>query len=178
MLLELDDRKSKVELELEDNKQSPEKIASLKGQSKQNLENLQKRREEIETELLNSEDKYNKIDSNIKEVQEKLTVLRENKARNEATLEGYSQRKKDLFFSIKNELNIEDESQVLSLSDLSEIERSQYPSIEEMETKLIEIRKKREAMGSVNLRADVETKKYEDEIKKWRMIDLIYIQLL
>ena len=35
-----------------------------------------------------------------------------------------------------------------------------------METKLIEIRKKREAMGSVNLRADVETKKYEDEIKK------------
>ena len=166
MLLELDDRKSKVELELEDNKQSPEKIASLKGQSKQNLENLQKRREEIETELLNSEDKYNKIDSNIKEVQEKLTVLRENKARNEATLEGYSQRKKDLFFSIKNELNIEDESQVLSLSGLSEIEPSQYPSIEEMETKLIEIRKKREAMGSVNLRADVETKKYEDEIKK------------
>ncbi len=166
MLLELDDRKSKVELELEDNKQSPEKIASLKGQSKQNLENLQKRREEIETELLSSEDKYNKIDSNIKEVQEKLTVLRENKARNEATLEGYSQRKKDLFFSIKNELNIEDESQVLSLSGLSEIEPSQYPSIEEMETKLIEIRKKREAMGSVNLRADVETKKYEDEIKK------------
>ena len=166
MLLELDDRKSKVELELEDNKQSPEKIASLKGQSKQNLENLQKRREEIETELLNSEDKYNKIDSNIKEVQEKLIVLRENKARNEATLEGYSQRKKDLFFSIKNELNIEDESQVLSLSGLSEIEPSQYPSIEEMETKLIEIRKKREAMGSVNLRADVETKKYEDEIKK------------
>ena len=115
---------------------------------------------------MNSEDKYNKIDSNIKEVQEKLTVLRENKARNEATLEGYSQRKKDLFFSIKNELNIEDESQVLSLSGLSEIEPSQYPSIEEMETKLIEIRKKREAMGSVNLRADVETKKYEDEIKK------------
>ena len=34
----------------------------------------------------------------------KLTELKENKARNEATIEGIENRKKDLLYSVKNEL--------------------------------------------------------------------------
>jgi hypothetical protein len=36
--------------------------------------------------------------------------LKENKARNEATIEGIENRKKDLLYSVKNELNIDDEN--------------------------------------------------------------------
>ena len=50
--------------------------------------------------LNSAEEKFNSINSNIKEIQEKLTNLRENKARNEATIEGIETRKKDLFYSI------------------------------------------------------------------------------
>ena len=48
------------------------------------------------------------------------------------------------------------------------------PSIKEQEEKLDNFKKNREAMGSVNLRADVETEKYKSNYqKKWKKIDLI-----
>ena len=81
-------------------------------------------------------------------------------------MSGIEQRKRDLIFSIKNELKIDNEKELLPVSDLNNIEKSQLPSIEEQEDKLEKIKKQREALGSVNLRADEETKKYSDEIKK------------
>ena len=64
-----------------------------------------RRNEELESELIKAEEKYNSINLNLKNIQEKLTIFRENKARNEATLSGIEQRKKDLIFSIKKALN-------------------------------------------------------------------------
>ena len=55
---------------------------------------------------------------------------------------------------------------LILISDLKELEENQMPSIENQEQKLNKIKKQREALGSVNLRADVETEKYRDEIKK------------
>ena len=43
-----------------------------------------------------------------KSVQEKLAILRENKARFGATLEGLQIRKKDLVDNIKNDLNMDE----------------------------------------------------------------------
>ncbi len=166
MIVELNARKNKIKLEIEENEKDPERIATSKGQNIQNLENTQKNNEEIELELNKAEEKYNAINKNLKDIQEKLTVLRENKARNEATLDGIDQRKKDLIFSIKNELKIENEKNLLASSDLNNLNKEQLPSINEQEEKLDRIKKQREALGSVNLRADEETKKYSDEIKK------------
>ena len=125
-----------------------------------------KRNDELAEELVVAEKKYNLINQNIKEINEKLSSLRENKARNEATIEGIENRKKDLAYSMKNELGIENENILLSLSDLNEVNENDFPSAEEQQEKIIKIKKDREALGSVNLRADEETKKYEDEIKK------------
>jgi len=106
---ELSSRKNKLFLELNDNQKNPERIATSKGQNLQNLENTKKRNEEIENELIAAEKKYNLINRNLKEIQIKLSDLKENKARNEATVEGIENRKKDLLHSVKNELNINDE---------------------------------------------------------------------
>ena len=166
MSLELNDRKSKIKKEIEDNQKNPEKIATNKGQIIQNLENTKKRSEEIDKELELAEEKYNSINQNINEIQEKLSNLRENKARNEATIEGIENRTKDLLYAVKNELNIGNESLLFSNSDLSNLTEDNFPSMSEQEGKVEKIKKQREALGSVNLRADEETKKYEDEIKK------------
>ena len=46
---------------------------------------------------MQAEKKYNLINQNIKEIQSKLSNLKENKARNEATIEGINDRKKDCY---------------------------------------------------------------------------------
>ena len=166
MISELNDRKNKLELELGDNQKNPERIATSKGQNLQNLENTKKRNQEIEIELIEAEKKYNAINENIREIQVKLTGLKENKARNEATIEGIENRKKDLLYSVKNDLNIESESSILAFSDLHELEGESLPTIQEQIDKIEKTKKKRDSLGSVNLRADEETKKYETEIKK------------
>ena len=163
---ELSDRKSKLLLELSDNQKNPERIATSKGQNLQNLENTKKRNEEIESELEEAEKKYNLINQNLKEIQLKLSDLKENKARNEATVEGIENRKKDLLHSIKNELNINEEASILPQSDLSNVSPDNLPSLEDQSQKVEKIKKQRDSLGSVNLRADEETRKYETEIKK------------
>jgi len=166
MISELNERENKIKLELNENKKNPERIATSKGQNLQNLENTKKRNEEIEIELVESEKKYNLINQNLKEIQSKLSDLKENKARNEATIEGIDNRKKDLLYSVKNELSIDDETSLLTQSDLSILSSKDFPSIEDQTEKVEKIKKQRESLGSVNLKADEETEKYETEIKK------------
>jgi len=166
MNLELTNRKNKLLTELNDNRKNPERIATSKGQNLQNLENTKKRNEEIENELLEAEKKYSAINQNLKEIQLKLSDLKENKARNEATIEGIENRKKDLLHSVKNELNINDEASLLPQSNLNDLSPEKLPSLEEQSQKAEKIKKQRDSLGSVNLRADEETKKYETEIKK------------
>jgi len=164
MLLKLNERKKDIELELEENQKNPEKIAISKGQNLQNLENTKKSNEELEIEIQKIEEKYDSINKNLKSVQEKFTVLREGKARLEATTEGIDQRKMDLIYMMKNELKIDNINNLLNMSDLSESES--MPSVEEQEKKLEKMEKNRESMGSVNLRADIETEKFRVTIKK------------
>ncbi len=166
MISELNERKEKLQSEINENQKNPERIANSKGQNLQNLENTKKRNEEIEMELVEAEKKYNFINQNLKEIQLKLSDLKENKARNEATIEGIDNRKKDLMYSVKNELNIENEISLLTQSDLNNLSLDKVPSIEDQAQKVEKIKKQRESLGSVNLRADEETKKYETEIKK------------
>ncbi len=177
MISELNNRKNKIKIEISENQKNPERIATSKGQNLQNLENIKKRNKEIESELIQAEKKYTAINENLKEIQLKLSDLKENKARNEATIEGIENRKKDLLYSVKNELNIDSETSILPQSDLNNIEIENLPSIEEQSEKIEKTKKQRESLGSVNLRADEETKKYETDIKKWKTTELIFILL-
>ena len=164
MLLELNNRKNKIESEIEENQKNPEKIAINKGQNIQNLDNTEKQNEDLDKEIDKVQTKYQSVNEDLKNIQEKFTILRENKARFEATIEGIDQRKMDLIYLVKNDLKIENINNLLSLSDLNNIEKT--PSIDTQELKLTKIKKERESLGSVNLRADVETEKFISTIKK------------
>ncbi len=164
MILELSNRVEKVELELKENQKNPEQIAINKGQNIQKLENTEKQINELNLEIEKVEANYIEANNKLKSIEEKSVVLRENKARFEATIEGIDQRKMDLIYIIKNELKLENINNLLSISDLNNLPK--LPSVNEQEEKLNILKKDRESLGSVNLRADEETEKYKKTIKK------------
>ena len=163
MINDLQERKKKVNNEMKENKKKPRNHRYNKGPKYTEFRKHKKRSEELTEELDFAEERFNKINNNINSVQEKLATLERKQARNEATLEGIATRKKDLFFSINAELNISDEIKLLSLSELNVEE---LPTIDNQIAAVEKIKKERESMGTVNPRADIETKKFEDEIKK------------
>ena len=121
---------------MKENQKNPEKIATHKGQNIQNLENTKRRSEELQAELEMAEKKFNLINENLGEIQEKLSSLRENKARNEATVEGINNRKKDLMYSVKNELGIESDSNLFASSDLIIIDEKNFLALKIKKKKL------------------------------------------
>ena len=98
MILELSNRIKKVELELDENQKNPEQIAINKGQNIQKLENTEKQNNDLEIEIEKVEANYIEANNKLRDIEEKSVVLRENKARQEATIEGIDQRKMDLIY--------------------------------------------------------------------------------
>ena len=163
MSKELNDRMNQLKIDLENIQKLPESIAIKKGQLMQNVSDTEDRKKEISEDLVKSEEEYQKINKELKQIQEKMMLLRESKARSGATLEGLENRKNDLIKSLKNDLNI-DERDLLSSSDLQSIQ--DLPNVVEQEDKLDAKKNIRDKLGSVNLRADEETQKYTINIKK------------
>jgi len=163
MSKELNERINKIKNDLEIITKLPEKIAIKKGQLMQNTSNTENEKISLSDELVKSEEEYQKINKQLKDVEQKMMLSRENKARSGATLEGLEKRKKDMVDNIKNDLNIS-EKNLLDHSDLKNIEN--LPNVVEQEDKLDAKKNDRERLGSVNLRADEETVQYKQTIIK------------
>jgi len=163
MLSELNERMNKVKIDLEKIEKLPEKMAIKKGQLIQNTSNTESEKQSFSEQLVSSEEEYQKINKELKLVEQKMMTARENKARSSATFEGLEKRKKDLISNIKNDLNIS-EKNLLNNSDLFDIEN--LPNVIDQEDKLDAKKIEREKLGSVNLRADEETENYQITIKK------------
>ena len=163
MLKELHGRVDKIKTDLENIVKLPETIAIKKGQLMQNTSDTENKKQELSNELTKAEEDYQKINRELKAVEQKMMIARENKARSGATLEGLQNRKKDLINALKNDLNI-DEKNLLDNSDLKNIK--DLPNVIEQEDKLDAKKNMRERLGSVNLRADEETEQYKTAIKK------------
>jgi len=163
MAKELFNRVGKIKVEIEEVTKLPETIAIKKGQLMQNTSTTENEKQNLSIELAKAEEKYREINKQLKIVEEKMMLARENKARSGATLEGLENRKKDLLGRIKSDLNINEKNLLLS-SDLKDLKT--FPSAVEQEDKLDAKKNERELLGSVNLRADEETEQYKITIKK------------
>jgi len=160
---ELNERINTVKTDIENIVKLPEQLAEKKGRLIQNTSDTENKKLEMSNELSQSEKIYQDINKELKEVEQKMMIARENKARSGATLEGLENRKKDLINTLKNDLNIS-ENQLLERSDLNNIK--EFPNVIEQEDKLDAKKNERERLGSVNLRADEETKEYLGTIHK------------
>jgi len=163
MAKELLSRVDKIKVEIEIIAKLPETIAIKKGQLMENTSTTENEKQSLSNQLDQAEVKYQEINKQLKIVEEKMMLARENKARSGATVEGLENRKKDLLGRIKNDLNI-NEKNLLINSNLKDL--TTFPNVIEQEDKLDAKKNQREQLGSVNLRADEETEQYKTTIKK------------
>jgi len=163
MIIELNERKNKQNLKLNELEKQPQTQAEKKGQISENLRISEKEKNENEILIEEIDNKIIELRNDLNSTKENSIEIRERKASSSATIEGLNKRKSDLLERVMTELNL-NENNLLDFSDLEKNE--EFPDTVTQEEFLDEKKREREKLGSVNLRADEETSKYEMEIKK------------
>ena len=163
MVSELTERKNKLNSQLNKLDNQPKIQAEKKGQISENLRISEEEKNDNEIIINNTDEKIETLRTKLNEVQEQSIQIRERKASSSATIEGLNKRKTDLLDRISSELNLTEEN-ILENSNLNGIE--DLPIAVDQEDILDKKKQEREKLGSVNLKADEETNKYEIEIKR------------
>ena len=163
MVGELTDRKNKLTDQLKELDNQPKAQAERKGQISENLRISDKEKIDNDTIIEETDRQIENLRSQLNEIQEQSIQIRERKASSGATVEGLQTRKSDLLDRINSELSLTEEN-ILENSNLNGIE--DLPNPVDQEDSLDKKKQERERLGSVNLKADEETSKYEEEIKK------------
>ena len=163
MVNELNDRKQKLDTKLNELEKQPQSQAEKKGQISENLRLSEKEKSENETLIEKVDFEISNLRDELNKTKESSIETRERKASSSATVEGLNKRKNDLLERIDTELNL-NENNILEFSNLEK--EDEFPDAVSQEEVLDAKKREREKLGSVNLRADEETTKYEVEIKK------------
>ena len=163
MVAELSDRKNKLNVQRDKLDNQPKFQAEKKGQISENLRISENEKNENEQIINTTDEKIENLRNQLNEIQEQSIQIRERKASSGATIEGLKKRKNDLVDRIISELNLTEEN-ILENSNLFGVE--ELPDAVNQEDLLDKKKQEREKLGSVNLKADEETVKYETEIKK------------
>ena len=163
MVAELIERKNKLSDQLKELENQPRVQAERKGQISENLRISDKEKVDNDIVIEETDKRIETLRTELNEIQEQSIQIRERKASSGATIEGLEKRKSDLLDRINTELNLT-EDDILENSNLNGVE--ELPNAIDQEDALDKKKQERESLGSVNLKADEETSKYEDEIKK------------
>tara|TARA_B100000902_G_scaffold387748_1_gene432327 strand:- start:57 stop:2453 length:2397 start_codon:yes stop_codon:yes gene_type:complete len=163
MVKELSERKNKFNSQLEKLENQPNIQAEKKGQISENLRISDQEKTDNEKIIDETDNKIENLRSQLNEIQEQSIQIRERKASSGATIEGLKKRKNDLIDRISSELSLTEEN-ILENSNLNGLE--ELPNHVDQEDMLDKKKQAREKLGSVNLKADEETSKYEEEINK------------
>ena len=163
MVGELSERKNKLNVQLEQLENQPRTQAEKKGQISEGLRISEKEKNDNEIIINETDNTIENLRSELNKIQEQSIQIRERKASSGATIEGLNKRKSDLLDRVNSELNLNEEN-ILENSNLNGLE--DLPNHIDQEDQLDKKKQVREKLGSVNLKADEETNKYEVEIKK------------
>ena len=163
MSIELNERKNKQNLKLNKLEKQPQTQAEKKGQISENLRISEKEKNENEILIEEIDSKIVDLRNELNNTKESSIEIRERKASSGATIDGLNKRRNDLLDRVMSELNLKEDS-LLEFSNLEKEE--EFPDTVTQEELLDKKKREREKLGSVNLIADEETSKYEDEIKK------------
>ena len=163
MVNELEERKIKFNDKLEEFESQPQSQAEKKGKISENLRISEQEKSANELKISDLDEKISELRKKMNFTKESSIEIRERKASSGATVEGLNKRRQDLLDRVQDELSL-NESELLNYSNLEK--EDEFPDALTQEELLDEKKRQRDKLGSVNLRADEETSKYEDEIKK------------
>ncbi len=163
MIIELNDRKNNLDTKLDKLEKEPQSQAEKKGQTSESLRLSDKEKQENEKIIYDLDQKIKSKKDELNNIKEKSIEVRERKASSGATVDGLKKRKNDLLEIIESELKL-NETNLLEFSNLDN--EDEFPDAVSQEELLDQKKRQRDKLGSVNLRADEEQTKYENEIKK------------
>ncbi len=163
MINELNNRKDAQKQKLNTLEEQPQSQAERKGQISESLRISEEEKKDNEILIEKLDEEINQLRIRLNSTKEESIEIRERKASSSATIDGLNKRRNDLLERVLTELNLK-ENEMLNFSNLKDT--PEYPDTVTQEELLDEKKREREKLGSVNLRADEETTKYEDEIKK------------
>ncbi len=163
MVNALSERKNKLDLQLDKLDNQPKLQAEKKGQISEGLRISELEKEQNESVINLTDEKIESLRTQLNDIQEQSIKIRERKASSGATVEGLKKRKNDLVDRISSELNLKEDN-ILENSNL--FGKEELPDAVNQEDLLDKKKQEREKLGSVNLKADEETSKYETEINK------------
>ena len=163
MINQLNEREKKLSNKLSEFEIQPQSQAEKKGQISESLRLAENEKKDNEILIEETDTAITKLSVELNSLREETIQFRERKASSGATIDGLNKRKSDLLDRVETDLNL-NENNILEFSNLDQ--KEEFPDALTQEELLDEKKRQREKLGSVNLRADEETDKYEKEIKK------------
>ena len=159
-LEELKEKINYLESNLDKEEDKPRQIAEKRGSYQQNIKNTEEDIENIKSNLVVKENKINELNEALKRINQNTLQKTEFRVRSQTIIEGLKSKIKDLQQKSLVDFNMD----LKSIPEYSKIENLNSLSIEEAQNHLEILKKRRESMGAVNLRADNETKELQNKI--------------
>ena len=159
---ELKEKINNLESSLEKEEDKPRQIAEKRGSYQQNIKNIEEDIEGIKANLAIKENKIIELNSALKKINESTLQKTEFRVRSQTIIEGLKSKLKELQQKSLIDFNMD----LKSIPEFSKIENLSEVKIDDTQNHLDTLKKSRESMGAVNLRADNETKELQDKIDK------------
>ena len=153
-------KSNEEKLELEEVK--PKEIAEKKGSYSQNIKNIQEMINSYKNDLDNKETKIINTNETLSKINNSILEKTEKKVRSQTIVEGLQSRLRET----EQKSLIEFKIDINEIPEYANSNNFEDKSINELQEEIINLKKKRDQMGAVNLRADNETKELKDKIEK------------
>ncbi|MZR29207.1 chromosome segregation protein SMC [Sneathiella litorea] len=147
--------------ELTEIENKPEEIAAKRNNLMDEIALAEGRRNNARDKLAEAESILMECDAALKKCQDALATCREERVRHQADVEHMTEVLKGLAEQIREKLECTPE-QIKTAGGIEEDE--QIPSVEESERKLERLKRERDNMGPVNLRAELEAEEVEEQL--------------
>ena len=161
----LDELKEKLKLlenNLEKEDDRPRQIAEKRGSYQQSIKNYEKDIENISSSLILKQEKIDKLNIELKKINETKLEKTESKVRHQTIVENLRSKIKDFQKRSLMDFNLD----LQSIPGFSNIENIKEMKLEDAYSHLDILKKGRDSLGAVNLRADNETKELQEKIDK------------
>ena len=161
-LEELKDKLKMLENNLETENDRPRQIAEKRGSYQQNIKNIEEDIKNINSNLISKQNKIDELNTALKSINEKKLEKTESRVRYQTIIENLRLKVKDFQKRSLMEFNLD----LKSIPEFSKIEDLNKMKLEEAYSHLEILKKSRDSLGAVNLRADNETKELQEKIDK------------
>ena len=152
-------RRDQVAAEREALASRPQQIAIERARLTDEIEKAETARQQTSDTLAAAEGKLYEVEKILKEIHGRLLEVREKRARVEATLEQIVERRREAASRIMEEFDTPPADLPAAMEMPADL-----PELSAVEHKLDSLKRERERLGAVNLRADIELQEFEDQL--------------